>query len=122
MAVITKSEPRTERHTCDGECCMTDADGGEICVISPLERPATHPGRWKRVRASVMFGIACLASPCCTPLIVPVVLAALAGTPLALWLGQNLGWVYGALTVISAVSFVLALRWSNGRGARNKGA
>lgn len=101
---------------------MTDADGGEICVISPLERPATHPGRWKRVRASVMFGIACLASPCCTPLIVPVVLAALAGTPLALWLGQNLGWVYGALTVISAVSFVLALRWSNGRGARNKGA
>lgn len=122
MTVITNSELRTERHTCDGECCTIGADGGEICVLSPIERPAVRPGRWERVRAAVMFGVACIASPCCTPLIVPVVLAALAGTPFALWLGQNLGWVYGGLTVISAMSFVLALRWSNARGARTKGA
>ena len=58
-----------------------------------------------------MFALACLASPCCTPLIVPVVLSLLVGTPAALWLGQNLGWVYGGLTLLSAISFVIGWRW-----------
>jgi hypothetical protein len=60
----------------------------------------------------VMFGIACLTSPCCTPLIVPVILSLLAGSPLALWLGANVGWVYGGLTLLSVMSLVMALRWS----------
>lgn len=58
-----------------------------------------------------MFIVACFTSPCCTPLFVPIILALLAGTPVAVWLGQNAGWVYGGLTLISAISFVLALRW-----------
>jgi hypothetical protein len=66
---------------------------------------------WQKIRGGLMLGVACIASPCCTPLIVPVVLSLLAGTPFALLLGQNLGWVYGGLTLISALSFVLALRW-----------
>ena len=62
-----------------------------------------------------MFAAACIASPCCTPLIVPVVLSLLSGTPVAVWLGQHLGWVYGGLTLVSALSFVLAVRWMSKR-------
>jgi hypothetical protein len=58
-----------------------------------------------------MFVIACVASPCCTPLIVPLGIALLAGTPLALWFSAHLGWVYGGLTIISAISLVLGLWW-----------
>jgi len=66
---------------------------------------------WKKIRSAVMFGIACIASPCCTPLYVPLALALLAGTPAAIWLSANIGWVYGLLTLLSLVSLVLALRW-----------
>ena len=64
-------------------------------------------------RGILAFIVACFTSPCCTPLIVPLLLALLAGSPIALWISQNLGWVYGGLTVISIISFVLALRWFN---------
>ena len=64
-----------------------------------------------RLRGMALFLVACFTSPCCTPLIVPLILALLAGTPVALWLTQNLGWVYGGLTIISIISLVLALRW-----------
>jgi predicted MFS family arabinose efflux permease len=55
--------------------------------------------------------LAGLTSPCCAPLIVPVLLALVAGTPAAVWISQHLGWVYGVLTVISLLSLVLAVRW-----------
>jgi hypothetical protein len=35
----------------------------------------------------------------------------IAGTPVAALLTAHIGWVYGGLTLISVVSFVLALRW-----------
>lgn len=66
---------------------------------------------WKRIRSGLMFGIACVASPCCTPIIVPLGLALLAGTPIAIWLSANIGWVYGGLTLLSIVSLVLGFRW-----------
>jgi len=66
---------------------------------------------WKKIRSGVMFAIACVASPCCTPLIVPLGLALLAGTPVAIWASANLGWVYGALTLLSIGSLVLGFRW-----------
>src|SRR5947208_10430006 len=69
----------------------------------------------RNVRGVVMFIVACFTSPCCTPLIVPLILALLAGTPIALWLTQNLGWVYGGLTIISIISLVLALHWTGKR-------
>lgn len=68
---------------------------------------------WKKIRSGFMFVIACIASPCCTPLIVPLGLALLAGTPIAVWASANLGWVYGGLTLLSIVSFVLGFRWIN---------
>ena len=64
-------------------------------------------------RGIAAFLLACFTSPCCTPLIVPLILALLAGSPVALWISQNLGWVYGGLTLVSILSFVLALRWLN---------
>jgi hypothetical protein len=59
--------------------------------------------------AGLLFLLACLTSPCCTPLIVPLGLALLVGTPLAAWLGHYLGWVYGGLTLVSVLSFFLGL-------------
>ena len=64
-----------------------------------------------KIRSGFMFGIAVIASPCCTPLIVPVVLVLLAGTPIAAWLSYHLSWVYGGLTMISIISFVLGFYW-----------
>ncbi len=66
---------------------------------------------WGKIRGFVMFTIACIASPCCTPLIVPIVIALLAGSPVAIWMSQNLGLVYGGLTLISILSFVLGFHW-----------
>lgn len=74
---------------------------------------------WKKVRSGVMLAIACITSPCCTPLIVPLILALLAGTPVAVWLGQNVGWVYAGLTLISIISLVLGLRWMNRSTSRS---
>jgi len=65
----------------------------------------------KNLRSSIMFGVACAASPCCTPFVVPLLLVLLAGTPAAFWINQNLGWVYGGLTVVSIISFTLAFWW-----------
>jgi hypothetical protein len=103
---------------------MTITEFQEASVVDSIESQyvaqpsvaliATEPKTlWQRMRAGVMFAVACIASPCCTPLVVPLVLALLAGTPLAVWLGSNLGWVYGGLTLISVVSFVTAFRWMN---------
>ena len=64
-----------------------------------------------RLRGMVMFLMTSITSPCCTPLIVPIILALLAGTPAAVWLTQHLGWVYGGLTLVSAVSLGLGLHW-----------
>jgi hypothetical protein len=66
---------------------------------------------WKKIRSGVMFGVACIASPCCTPILVPIAIALLAGTPVAVWLSANLGWIYGGLTVLSIISLVLGFRW-----------
>lgn len=64
----------------------------------------------QKFQAIFLFGMGCITSPCCTPLIVPLGLSLLAGTPAAVWLGHNLGWVYGALTLVSIASFVIAFR------------
>ena len=73
----------------------------------------------KNLRGIVMFGIACIASPCCTPFVVPLLLMLLAGTPMAFWINQNLGWVYSGLTVVSIISFALAFQWSRKQPANH---
>ena len=66
---------------------------------------------WHKIRSGMMFGVACLTSPCCTPLLVPLLIGLLAGTPVAVWVTQNVGLIYGLFTLISVLSLVLALRW-----------
>lgn len=124
-------------------CCSTTEDGAAICIVPENGQPSAcgcsanqektavsaKPASSQeattlrgKIRSGVLFGVACLASPCCTPLYVPLLLVLLAGTPAAVWLSANVGWVYGLLTLISIISFVLAWRWwpklSGKRGTR----
>jgi hypothetical protein len=71
--------------------------------------------RWRKVRISLILGLACLTSPALTPLIVPRCFEALllTGTPVALWLVHNAGWVYAGLTLVSVISVGLGLYWLN---------
>ena len=66
---------------------------------------------WQKISTGVMFGVACITSSCCTPIIVPIGLALLAGTPVAVWISANVVWVYGGLTLLSVISLVLGFRW-----------
>ena len=72
---------------------------------------------WKKIRSALAFGVACIASPCCTPLIVPLGLALLAGTPFAVWASAHLGWIYGGLTLLSIASLIIGLRWLGQKSA-----
>lgn len=111
--------------TTDGSvmCGLPDANGVSACgcsqptaknfsPITIVETLRADPTESKRdVQSIVAFAIGCVTSPCCTLLYVPLVLLVFAGTPIAVWLGANLGWVYGALTLLSVLSFGLALWW-----------
>lgn len=111
-------------------CCRTTNEGTSFCVTTPSEKevscgcasqPASRQiisasaqaktGIWPKIRGGVMFGVACLTSPCCTPLIVPLGLALIAGTPVAAWAWHYIGWIYGGLTLVSVLSLVLGWRW-----------
>ena len=108
-----------------GSCsCYSESKSSEPIPLSlPTVNESNQAGKivaidknqestmWKKIRSGVMFGIACIASPCCTPIIIPIVIALLAGTPVAVWLSANLGWVYGGLTLLSIISLVLGVRW-----------
>jgi hypothetical protein len=76
--------------------------------------PGTHkPGKsiGKSLWGIGSLAVACLVSPCCAPLWVPVVLSLLAGTPLAVFLSASLGWVYAGLTILFLLSLFLGWRW-----------
>lgn len=94
---------------CQSDSAALPPDQSAISSIQPIKK--NRDLSWQSIRSGLMFVVACIVSPCCAPLIVPIVLALLAGTPLAAWMGHNLGLIYGALTLLSAISFVLALRW-----------
>ncbi len=88
-------------------------DDPAAVTIKQSEINSKNGSEFRRsIRGMVMLGVACITSPCCTPLIVPVMLGLLAGTPVAVWLTQNVGWVYGGLTLVSVISMVLGLRWA----------
>lgn len=136
MSILEKQVQTVQDTSCETTgCCSTTDEGSAICVVpstsirvselAPVTSKrilsahlAASGAMWQKIRGMVMFIVACIASPCCTPLIVPTVLALLAGTPVAVWMGQNLGWVYGGLTILSVISFVLAFRWMNKQGSR----
>jgi hypothetical protein len=109
-------EPLTPaRKTVTCTCTGKKAEGlGE----RPLETNSAQlaPGRslsglWQQGRSALMLGIACLTSPCCTPILVSMALTLLAGTPAAVWIGQYTWWVYSTFTLVSLVSLVVGVRW-----------
>jgi hypothetical protein len=114
-----------------GACsCSTETKSSEPILLSVSPSIESKPARiqkidpynqneentmWKKIRSGVMFGVACVSSPCCTPLFIPLGLALLAGTPIAAWASTHLGWVYGGLTLLSIISLVLGVRWMGQR-------
>lgn len=92
---------------------QSEESGGEQSVFMETTLPKQQglSRLWFKLRGGAMFVIACIISPCCTPLYVPLALALLGGTPVAIWLTSNIGWVYGGLTLLSIVSLVLGFRW-----------
>jgi len=95
-----------------GGCsCSTPAKENQAIQLSVKSKEENNI--WQKIRSGFMFVIACIASPCCTPIIVPIALALLAGSPVAIWATANIGWVYGGLTLLSVVSLVLGIRWMN---------
>jgi hypothetical protein len=97
----------------ESNCCSTTEDGSMICNLPQNGETATCKQKHEeenRLRQAGLFLLGCLTSPCCTPLFVPLVLSLFAGTTFALWLSQNLFWVYGLLSLISLASFAMLFR------------
>lgn len=86
--------------------------------LNPEQTTRSAPMNWKRVRGWLMFAVACFTSPCCTPLLVPLLLSLLAATPFATWASLHLGWIYGVFTATSIISVLLGWRWLNQRKAQ----
>jgi hypothetical protein len=59
----------------------------------------------------MMAAFAVITCPCHLPLVLPIILGVLAGTPIAVWITQHVGWVYGGMAIVFLVSLLLTLRW-----------
>ena len=94
----------------------TSSDAGCDCSSSSkdqvLQAATKLDPKTKSIQSAILLGVACLTSPCCVPLIAPIILGLLSGTPLALWFTSHMGWMYGGLTLISAISFLLVWRYA----------
>ena len=75
---------------------------------------------WQKIRSGVMFVLSAITCPCQLPIVLPLALALLAGTPAAVWIMQNVSWVYGGMTILFLVSLAFGLRWmGQANAARN---
>jgi uncharacterized membrane protein len=91
--------------------CSTSASTEASCGCSsntpiPLEvdkkRPSAKSVLGQTLGGALMLGVACLA--CCAPLIAPVILGLVAGTPLAALLTFSSGWLVGGLALLLVVA------------------
>jgi len=67
----------------------------------------------QKIRSGVMFVIAFVTCPCHLPITLPIALTILTGTPLALWITQHSGWMYGIMSGIFLLSLVMGFIWLN---------
>ena len=65
---------------------------------------------WQKIQSGVMFVLFAITCPCYLPIVLPLALALLAGTPAAVWITQNVSWVYGGMTILFPVSLAFGLR------------
>jgi hypothetical protein len=95
------------------ECSLPSHE--EACrSCSPFQTDQTDLASQQRrhpVRSGILFVLACLTSPCCTPIVVPLIFSLIAGTPATLWLTQHGGWIYGVLTGICVLCAALGIYW-----------
>lgn len=95
----------------------------ELCEVSGKDQE--NP-RQRKIRGGLLLGVGCVTSPCCTPLLVPLALTLLAGTPIAAFLTRYVGWVYALLTLVSLITLFLGVRhlWPllSARSARPAGS
>lgn len=66
---------------------------------------------WQKIRSGTMFILSLITCPCHLPITMPLILALLAGTPLAVWMTKNTGWVYGGMTLLFIFSLALGFVW-----------
>lgn len=66
---------------------------------------------WQKIRSGVMFVVSFVSCPCHLPITLPLALALLAGTPLAVWISQHVGWVYGIFGGVFLLSLALGFAW-----------
>jgi hypothetical protein len=96
-----------ETNSCTS-CSISQNGEAATCNCQSESRQSSHLG--ENIRNAGLFTIACITSPCCTPLLLPLVLSLFAGTSFAFWLTQHLAWVYGVLSLVSVLSLVLMFR------------
>ena len=75
---------------------------------------------WQKIRSGTMFVISFVTCPCHLPITLPLALTLLAGTPLAVWISQHVGMVYGVMAGVFLLSLTLGLSWS-GQSNENAG-
>lgn len=90
--------------------CQINAEGRKACTCESCQQSRSEDVRQNSISGALMFVLGCLTSPCCTPLLIPLLLGLFVGTPFAVWVSANLGLIYGGLTLISVISFTLAYR------------
>lgn len=66
---------------------------------------------WQKIRSSTMFVISFVTCPCHLPITLPFALALLAGTPLAVWITQHSGWIYGIAAGVFFISLAFGFAW-----------
>ena len=66
---------------------------------------------WQKIRSRIMFVISFITCPCHLVIVIPLALALLAGTPLAVWIAQYSGWIYGVMTGAFLLNLALGFIW-----------
>ena len=62
---------------------------------------------WQKIRSGAMFAISAITCPCHLPITLPLTLVLFAGTPMAVWITHNTGWVCGGMVFIFLLSLGL---------------
>lgn len=68
---------------------------------------------WQKIRSGVMFIISVITCPCHLPIVLPLALVLLAGTPTAVWISQHISWIFGAMTFVFLLSLALGFAWTS---------
>lgn len=98
---------------CETSCSVPNSENTDACDCSSDTPVTLEVGKkslptksvfGKTLGGALMLAVACLA--CCAPLIAPVILGLVAGTPLAALLTFSSGWLVGGLALLMVAGTV----------------